>query len=52
MGNVLKIWLERYFEHFEENGEVCPAGWQKGKPGMNASPNGVAEFLAQHSEAL
>ncbi len=39
-------------QHFEENGEVCPAGWQKGKPGMNASPNGVAEFLAQHSEAL
>lgn len=36
----------------EENGEVCPAGWQKGKQGMNASPEGVATYLAQHGEDL
>ncbi len=36
----------------EEHGEVCPAGWKKGEAGMNASPNGVAEYLAQHAEAL
>ena len=39
-------------QFFEENGEVCPAGWQKGKPGMNPSPKGVAEYLATHSESL
>jgi peroxiredoxin (alkyl hydroperoxide reductase subunit C) len=39
-------------QFFEENGEVCPAGWNKGKPGMNASPKGVAEYLANNSEAL
>ena len=26
----------------EEHGEVCPAGWNKGKAGMKANPNGVA----------
>ena len=36
----------------EENGEVCPAGWQKGKAGMKANPNGVADYLAQHAKEL
>lgn len=36
----------------EEHGEVCPAGWQKGKPGMGASPEGVAKYLAEHGESL
>jgi len=36
----------------EEHGEVCPAGWQKGKPGMTASPKGVAEYLASNAKAL
>ncbi len=39
-------------QFFEENGEVCPAGWHKGKPGMSASPKGVAEYLAEHSDSL
>ena len=39
-------------QFFEENGEVCPAGWQKGKAGMKASPQGVAAYLAEHSESL
>ncbi len=39
-------------QFFEENGEVCPAGWEKGKAGMKASPQGVAAYLSQHSEAL
>lgn len=39
-------------QFFETNGEVCPAGWQKGKPGMKASPKGVADYLANHSESL
>ncbi len=36
----------------EEHGEVCPAGWQKGKPGMTASPEGVAKYLAANAESL
>ena len=39
--------------HFtNEHGEVCPAGWEKGKEGMKADPNGVAEYLAKHAEEL
>ena len=30
----------------EEHGEVCPANWSKGKEGMKASHEGVAEYLA------
>ncbi|MDP2143683.1 MAG: peroxiredoxin [Gallionella sp.] len=36
----------------EEHGEVCPAGWNKGKAGMNASPEGVAKYLANHASEL
>ena len=36
----------------EEHGEVCPAGWNKGKPGMKASTAGVAEYLASHAKEL
>jgi len=35
-----------------EHGEVCPAGWQKGDKGMNASPDGVASYLAENSDKL
>lgn len=36
----------------EEHGEVCPAGWNKGDKGMNASPDGVARYLAESAERL
>ncbi len=36
----------------EEHGEVCPAGWSKGKAGMNASTEGVAKYLASHATEL
>jgi peroxiredoxin (alkyl hydroperoxide reductase subunit C) len=39
-------------QFFEENGEVCPAGWHKGDAGMKASTAGVAEYLAQNAEKL
>lgn len=39
-------------QFFEEHGEVCPAGWTKGKAGMKASPKGVADYLANHSDDL
>ncbi len=36
----------------EEHGEVCPAGWKSGQPGMKASPEGVAEYLSSHADKL
>lgn len=36
----------------EVHGEVCPAGWTKGKAGMDASPDGVAKYLASHAKEL
>lgn len=36
----------------DEHGEVCPAGWKKGQKAMKASPDGVAQYLAAHSEEL
>ncbi|KAF0204979.1 MAG: hypothetical protein FD173_1366 [Gallionellaceae bacterium] len=36
----------------EEHGEVCPAGWNKGKAGMSASTEGVAKYLASHAKEL
>ena len=35
-------------QFFEENGEVCPANWQKGDDGMKASFDGVANYLSAH----
>lgn len=37
---------------FEENGEVCPAGWVKGAQGMKPSTDGVAEYLAKNASKL
>lgn len=36
----------------EAHGEVCPAGWRKGKPGMKPTAEGVASYLAEHSSEL
>ncbi len=36
----------------EEHGEVCPAGWSKGKAGMKADTQGVAKYLAEHAREL
>ncbi|MDF2444839.1 MAG: tsaA [Moraxellaceae bacterium] len=36
----------------EEHGEVCPANWKKGDKGMNASPEGVAKYLAENADKL
>jgi len=35
-------------QYFEENGEVCPANWVKGKDAMKESHAGVADYLAKH----
>jgi peroxiredoxin 2/4 len=44
--------LVEALQFHEEHGEVCPAGWNKGDQGMQASPAGVAAYLAEHGEAL
>jgi len=36
----------------EDHGEVCPAGWQEGKSGMDASPEGVAKYLSEKTDEL
>ncbi len=35
-----------------EHGEVCPAGWERGKEGMKADTQGVAEYLSKHAQEL
>ncbi|BFM49260.1 peroxiredoxin [Marinomonas sp. THO17] len=39
-------------QFFEENGQVCPAGWNKGDKGMETSPEGVASYLAESATSL
>lgn len=34
-------------QFFEENGEVCPAGWHKGDKGLKATQDGIAEYLSK-----
>lgn len=36
----------------EEHGEVCPAGWNQGDKGMDASPEGVAAYLSEEAGNL
>jgi peroxiredoxin (alkyl hydroperoxide reductase subunit C) len=36
----------------EAHGEVCPAGWNKGKEGMKATATGVAEYLKKNATGL
>ncbi len=36
----------------QENGEVCPAGWNKGDTGMKPTAEGVASYLAKNAEKL
>lgn len=36
----------------EQHGEVCPAGWSKGKEGMKPDAEGVASYLAKHAGEL
>lgn len=44
--------LVEALQFHEEHGEVCPAGWNTGDKGMQASPDGVASYLAENAEKL
>lgn len=46
------IRLVEALQFHEEHGEVCPAGWNKGDKGMDASPDGVAAYLSKNAEKL
>ena len=46
------IRLVEALQFTDEHGEVCPAGWNKGDKGMDASPDGVAAYLSENSETL
>ena len=35
-------------QHFEENGEVCPANWSKGEDAMKETHESVAEYLSNN----
>ena len=35
-------------QHFEENGEVCPANWSKGKDALKATDEGISDYLSNH----
>ena len=35
-------------QHFEQNGEVCPANWSKGDDAMKGTHESVADYLAKH----
>lgn len=50
MDEILRIFDA--IQYHENHGEVCPAGWKKGDKGMNASPDGVAKYLAANSDTL
>ncbi len=44
--------LVEALQFHEEHGEVCPAGWNKGDKGMDASPEGVAKYLSESADGL
>ncbi|MDF1655451.1 MAG: peroxiredoxin C [Coxiellaceae bacterium] len=50
MGEILR--LVDALQFTEEHGEVCPANWNKGDKGMQASPDGVKEYLSNNAEQL
>ena len=39
-------------QFFENNGQVCPAGWTTGDDGMVNTPDGVASYLAANADKL
>lgn len=39
-------------DYHTAHGEVCPAGWDKGKDAMNPSQGGVADYLSSNADKL
>lgn len=41
--------MVKALQFFEQHGEVCPANWQEGKPGMKPDPKGSKEYFSKVS---
>lgn len=39
-------------QFFEQNGEVCPAGWNKGDAAISATGSGIKDYLKAHAKTL
>ena len=50
MNDVVRV--VEAIQFFEEQGRVCPAGWNKGDEGMVNTPEGVASFLSEKAKSL
>lgn len=50
MGEIIR--LVEALQFHEENGEVCPANWSRGKAAIQASPEGIAKYLTDNAEEL
>ena len=50
MDELIRI-IEGY-QFFKEHGQVCPAGWTKGKAAMTPGVEGVAAYLKDHASEL
>jgi len=50
IGEILR--LVDALQFHEENGEVCPANWNKGQKAIQATPDGIAKFLSENAEDL
>lgn len=37
---------------FEQNGDVCPANWTKGKEGIKTTQDGINEFLSKNKDSI
>ncbi|MEI4270034.1 MAG: peroxiredoxin, partial [Candidatus Dasytiphilus stammeri] len=46
------IRLSDALTYHEEHGEVCPAQWTIGQPGMSPTAEGVVKFLRSHYDKL
>ncbi|MGC6415492.1 MAG: peroxiredoxin [Bradymonadia bacterium] len=44
--------LVEALQFFEQNGQVCPAGWKSGDAGMTNTPDGVAAYLSENAGDL
>ena len=44
--------LAEALQFVEANGEVCPAGWNKGDAGMKPTADGVATYLSSNADSL
>lgn len=46
IGESLRV-IDAWHWHLK-HGDVCPANWEEGKDAMSATPEGVADYLANH----